>query len=34
MTFDPNLPLDKQNIDDIKDEEEHVDNLCIKTLDK
>lgn len=34
MNYDTNLPMDKQNIDDIIEEEEDVDNLCIKTLDK
>lgn len=32
MIYDPNLPLDKQDIDDFEfeKEEEDVDNLCIK----
>jgi hypothetical protein len=32
MIYDPNLPLDKQDIDDFEfeEEEEDVDNLCIK----
>lgn len=34
MIYDPNLPLDKQDIDDFEfEKEEEVDNLCIKTLD-